>query len=209
VLFVGPSGQRRPGDLDWNKTANNIRLLPPSAFSTLPKAIIEELNRRQCMIPQIDGRAESHNVIKGSFTGKGQIDWAVLCSRGDESSILVFKGGSVEGVSQLATGPDKSRLQTIAEKRIGYSRMISPVNGPSIIQYYKAFGGPTPPPIDHEGIEDIFVGKASVILYYNQEGWLRLTGWLGLSGTNDGLYDRENTFSRSWWVARHTFHAIG
>jgi hypothetical protein len=165
-----------PSDRERDKAANEIRRLPPSAFTILPRAIIEDLNRRQCTIPQIDGDAEPHNVIKGSFTGKGQTDWAALCSRGGESSILVFKGGSTRDISQLANEPDKGSLQVITDGRIGYSRMISPADGANILRHYEAYGGPKPPPIDHQGIEDIFVEKASVILYFYQGSWLRLTG---------------------------------
>ena len=169
-------GQGNFQDMDWDKAASEIRRLPASAFPELPAVIRGDLDRRQCTIPQAYGYPRAHNVIRGSFTAKGQADWAVLCSQGGESTILVFKGGSIESVSQLAKGPDKNLLQVVGEGKIGYSRLISPVNGGSIVRYYREFGGPKPPPIDHEGIEDSFVGKASVILFYYSGAWLRLTG---------------------------------
>ncbi len=86
--------QWKPSDSDWNKAANEIRHPSPSSFIELPSEIIGELDRRQCTIPQVDRSPRSHNVIKGSFTGQGQTDWAVLCSHRGESSILVFKGES-------------------------------------------------------------------------------------------------------------------
>ena len=165
-----------PSDADWDKAVKEIRRLPPNTFSELPTAIIGDLNRRRCTIPQADRSPHPHNVVKGSFSGKGQIDWAVLCSRGDESSILVFKGQTTEGVWELAKGPDKNWLQTVEERRIGYSRRISAAKGNAILDYHGAFGGPKPPPIDHQGIEDSFLGKASVIFYYYKGTWLRLTG---------------------------------
>jgi hypothetical protein len=79
-------------------------------------------------------------------------------------------------VSQLAKGPDKTWLQTIGEGKIGYSRRITPVDGAGILGYEPAFGDPRPPTIDHQGIEDSFLEKASVILYYYRGKWLRLTG---------------------------------
>ena len=177
LTFAAPiPSQWNPQALDWDKAANEIRRLPPSAFPELPAVIRGELDRKRCTIPQADGYPKPHNVIHGSFIGKGQSDWAVLCSQGGESTILVFKGGSIESVSQLAKGPDKDLLQGVGEGKIGYSRMISPVNGGSIVRHYREYGGPKPPPIDHEGIEDAFVGKASVILYYYKGAWLRLTG---------------------------------
>ena len=177
IPFAAPiPTQWKPSDLDWDRAANKIRRLSPSTFNKLPADMIGELNRRQCTIPQIDGSPQPHNVVKGSFTGKGQIDWAVLCSRGGESSILVFKGQSIKGVLELANGPDKHWLQGVGERRIGYSRMISAANSEAILLYHREFGGPKPPPIDHQGIEDSFVGKASVIFYYYKGTWLRLTG---------------------------------
>jgi hypothetical protein len=123
-----------------------------------------------------NGYPKPHNVIKGSFAKKGQIDWAVLCSSNGNSSILVFWGSPAQNVYQHASSPDKDFLQGGGDGRIEYSRMISPVDGANIIRYYKEFGGPKPPPIDHQGIEDSFVGKASVILYYYRGRWLKLTG---------------------------------
>jgi hypothetical protein len=177
LVFAAPiRSQQTPSTFDWGKAAKEIRRVQPGAFPELPPAIRNELNRRRCTIPQADGYPNPHNVIKGSFTDKGRIDWAVLCSQGGESSILVFRGDSIEGVSQLANGPDKSWLQTVGEREIGYSRMISSVNEVSITRYHREFGGPTPPAIDHQGIEDSFVGKASVILYYYRGTWIELTG---------------------------------
>jgi hypothetical protein len=54
--------------------------------------------------------------------------------------------------------------------------MISAASGEAILRYHMQYGGPKPPPIDHQGIEDSFVGKASVIFYYHKGTWLRLTG---------------------------------
>ena len=155
IRFAAPiPAQWKPSDPDWDKAANEIRRLPPSTFSDLPAAIVEDLNRRRCAIPQDDGSPQPHNVVKGNFTGTGQIDWAVLCSRGGESSILVLKGQTIEGVFELANGPDMNWLQTVGEGRIGCSRMIPAANGEAILLYHREFGGLKPPPIDHQGIED-------------------------------------------------------
>lgn len=176
TVLAAIAAQRAPGALDWQRAEEEIHRLPPGAFPNLPSAILEELDRRRCTIPQADGYPEPHNVITGKFTDRQGIDWAVLCSSGGASSILVFKGGSVDGVSILDGGPDSRWLQTVGEGRIGYSRRISPVSRREIVRYQKERGGAKPPPIDHEGIEDSFVGKASVIRYCYKGTWLRLTG---------------------------------
>lgn len=40
---------------------------------------------------------------------------------------------------------------------------------------YEAFGGPTPPPIDHDGLDE-YTGKASVVHYWYDGKWLTLQG---------------------------------
>jgi hypothetical protein len=42
--------------------------------------------------------------------------------------------------------------------------------------HFNAYGGPKPPPIDHEGIDDAFIEKAPVTWYFHNGAWLRLTG---------------------------------
>jgi hypothetical protein len=45
-----------------------------------------------------------------------------------------------------------------------------------IMRHYRAYGAPEPPPIDHHGIDDAFLEKASVTWYFHQGKWLQLTG---------------------------------
>jgi hypothetical protein len=44
------------------------------------------------------------------------------------------------------------------------------------MRHYDAYGSVKPPPIDHQGIDDAFAGKASVVLYFYRGKWLELTG---------------------------------
>ena len=60
--------------------------------------------------------------------------------------------------------------------RIKFSRIISPADAKAILGYHAAYGGPTPPPIEHQGIDGAFVGKASVVHYCYGGRWLRLQG---------------------------------
>jgi len=117
-----------------------------------------------------------HNVIKGEFAKPGQTDWAVLCSINHASSILVFWNGSEIDPAQIANGKDDDSLQSWTDNKMVYSRAIDPVDKSYIMRHYKAYGGEKPPPIDHLGIDNEFVGKASVVLYFYQGKWLHLTG---------------------------------
>jgi hypothetical protein len=108
---------------------------------------------------------------------KGQKDWAVLCSRKRKLSILVFWGGSVRKVSATAVSPDIEFLQGIGGPgNIGFSRAISAVGRDYILKHYREYGGRKPPRIDHKGIDDAFVGKASEVHYYYRGKWLELQG---------------------------------
>ena len=173
--LVGVQNQREP-DMWKLADAATVRLAPRS-FHQLPHKIIRNLQERGCTIPQEFGNSDPHNVISGEFRTKGQRDWAVLCSRKRSSSILVFWGGSVRKVSAIAASPDIEFLQTIGGPgNIGFSRSISAVGRGDILKHYHEYGGPKPPRIDHQGIDDAFVGKASDVRYYHRGKWLKLQG---------------------------------
>ena len=156
--------------------AATVRLSPQS-FPWLPRDIIRNLQARGCSIPQEFGNRKPHNVVSGEFITRGQRDWAVLCSRNRNSSILVFWGGSVHKVSAISRSPDPGFLQTIdGGGSIGFSRAIGAVGRDYILKHYHEYGGPKPPSIDHQGIEDAFVQKGSVLHYYHLGKWLELRG---------------------------------
>ena len=99
------------------------------------------------------------NVIKGEFTRKGQTAWAVLCSLNRVSTILIFRNASEQDPVELARESDIDKLQDVGGDAIGYSRAISPVGRQFILDHYRAYGGPRPPTIDHQGINDGFVER--------------------------------------------------
>ena len=164
-----------PGD-EWEAAAKEIKRLPPSAFRKLPVPDRKRLNDLGCRIPQVPGTAKPHNVVAGEFAKAGQTDRAVLCSRMGRSNVLVLWGGPAKCPSELAAADDKLSLQGMDEGKIEFSRMISPVEAKYIIEHQQAYGGPKPPVISHQGIDDAFVGKASVVHYCYQGKWLQLQG---------------------------------
>jgi hypothetical protein len=154
-----------------------ILRLPPSEFPQLPRAIRQELAHRGCTIPQIPGEKNPHNVIKGRFVRRREIDWAVLCSIHRTSSILVFRNAAAKEVLELAVEPDAGRLQTDETAQLVYSREIFPACGQTIIQYQSRSGEKSSAlPIRHLGIADSFVGKASTIWYFYRGKWLIVDG---------------------------------
>jgi hypothetical protein len=118
-----------------------------------------------------------HNVVRGRFTSAAEEDVAVLCSIGRRSSILVFRAGSSESVAELATRPDRDFLQVVGPgPRLGYSRALEVAAAMFIREQHERHGGPEPPPLDHDGIHDIFVEKGSIVWYWHGGRWLQLTG---------------------------------
>jgi hypothetical protein len=160
----------------WENADRQILRLPPQAFPDLPSNLRSELDRRGCTIPQVPMIKGRHNVIKGEFKKPGQNDWAVLCSINRVSSILIFWNGSNLKPTEIEKAPDQDRLQGWGGEKIVYSRAITPVGKKYITDHYKAYGGEKPPPMDHQGIDDAFVGKASEVLYLYRGKWLHLSG---------------------------------
>ncbi len=162
--------------LSAQSPATQIVRLAPAAFPELPINLVQELQRRQCTIPQETFSKKRNNVIKGAFAKPGQTDWAVLCSVKGVSTILVFWNGSEKNPAALAAADDSNYVQFLSRDQWGYSRGIDAVGRDFIMRHYEAYGGPKPPPIDHQGVEDVFIEKGSVVLYFYQGQWLKLTG---------------------------------
>jgi hypothetical protein len=167
-----------PTDLQrqFDEAERRIVRLSPTAFLELPRSVVGELQHRGCTIPQTAYTKERSNVIKGQFAKPGQSDWAVLCSVKGTSSILVFWNGSEKNLAELARQQDRTYLEGIDENHIGFGRDIEVVGRDFIVDHYKAYGGPKPPPIDHEAINDAFIEKASVVHYFYRGKWLELQG---------------------------------
>jgi hypothetical protein len=115
-------------------------------------------------------------MVAGHFRDSSEVDWAVLCSVNRASTILVYWAGQTDSVAKLAPGPDKGFLQTVGGGQIGYSRAIGAATSAAIRQYHQGYGGSQPPALNHDGIEDAFVEKGSVVWYWYQGKWLMLTG---------------------------------
>jgi hypothetical protein len=164
---------RAPGE--WDNADKAIVRLPPSAFPDLPQAVREDAERRGCTIPQLAYPKEPHNVIEGEFTRSKQLDWAILCSRNRVSSILVYRGGTADDVAELAASEDRHYLQG-SRTAIYFSHQIGVATPEYIHAMNKAFDGGSLPPIDHDGINDAFVEKASSIKYWHQGKWWALQG---------------------------------
>ncbi len=171
------AGQQPPSSSEYEAADRRIVRQPPNVFVAMPSKVRDELTRRHCTVPQIWSTPHPHNVIKGEFIRSGQIDWAVLCSVNRHSAILVFPKGSGSGVIEIAQEPDRQALQEVSDNRIGYSRQISTARPHFILAHWLAYRpGERPPSIHHDGVNDAFAEKASVVFYYSRGKWLKLPG---------------------------------
>lgn len=177
LLFAVMAAVAVGQDLDFQAAERKIVRLPPTAFPALPLAVVRDLQRRGCTIPQDAISKTLNNVARGQFTRRGQTDWAVLCSINGTSSILVFRNGSAVNPAELAGREDKVYLQDLTgDNKFGFSRGISAIGSDFIMEHFRAYGGPIPPPIDHQGIDDAFLEKGSVVHYFFDGKWLQLSG---------------------------------
>src|SRR5258706_12728978 len=135
------------------------------------------MQARNLRVPQPFGKGRC-NVIRGCFERRGRTDWAVLCSNSGASQILVFWGGAVAAIDSLAARPDEVYMQGIDLGRVGYSRWITPIGPTAIRKLGRELGDGTQPKatLDHDGIEDVYIEKASEIHFHHDRVWLLLPG---------------------------------
>jgi hypothetical protein len=159
---------------DSNRTVRRLRV---EDYPKLPSAVAAVLQSRHCTIPQPNKDGPARNVIKGEFFRKGQKGWAVLCSHCGKSSILVFRNNNDSSPDEIAESPDHQFLiNNTWQGGTVYSREISAVGQEFILRHYRAYTGPKPPPIDHNGIDDAFLEKASITWYWHNGKWAQLQG---------------------------------
>jgi hypothetical protein len=175
VIALTVSGVVAPQD--WPAADKATVRLKPAAFPDLPDAVRRYLEQRGCEVPQAFSEKPPHNVVRGRFTSAARTDIAVLCSTNHSSSVLVFRGGTTSSVAVLAKHPDEDFLQVVdADGAVGYSRALGIASPDYIRKHHAAYGGRKPPPLNHDGIDDIFVEKGSVVWYWYGGRWLQLQG---------------------------------
>ena len=160
----------------WKK--DPVRRLKPE-YAGVPKEFLAKLNARGCTIPQYDGIAAmdearppaATNVIHGEFAREGQEDWAVLCSNGKSSTIVIFWGKPTSCPASLARLDDAHYLKRMPDPRdkaLHYLRMIRAL-GEDELDNRPGLTGLRP--LKHQGIDDRFVGKSSAFFYCDGGKW--------------------------------------
>ena len=167
---------QRDGQARAQEAIGQIRRLAIDTFPELPPAVAGVLRARHCRAPQPSAGGAPRNVIRGEFFAKGEAGWAVLCSVNNSTALLAFRNDLDTNPNTIITSEDRGYLQVLNGAQFVYSREITTVGRDFILRHYRAYGGPEPPPIDHHGIDDAFLEKASVTWYFHKDKWLRLQG---------------------------------
>lgn len=154
-----------------------VRRLAPSAFRQLPAGVRRELVERDCLVPQPWDARTPANVIHGAFTTARANEWAVLCSTGGVEQILIYRVEVARAprlVDSLGAGSDNAWSQDVGGGRLGYSRLIRTRSRRQIGAWRVDLdGNAIPQPIDHDAIEDVFLGKSAEAFYYAAGRWYR------------------------------------
>jgi hypothetical protein len=182
-------GQQAKGTKTPVQKGSAIRKLQPADVAGLPPGFVEKLNARGCSIPQFGdvGRAgeaagepaqdtadksatadTTTNVIHGEFARHGQEDWAVLCSKGGNSTIVIFWGKTTACPASLARLEDAHYLKRGKDKKVRYSRSIRALGESDLGD---RAGTARLKPFSHQGIDDRFVGKSSAFFYCSEGKW--------------------------------------
>jgi hypothetical protein len=152
--------------------------LRPEAFSELDPEVVMSLNAMGCLVPQaVNVPHRPNNVVRGEFMKKGRPAWAVLCSRKGRSSILIFDARGSEPEASLAEKDDFRYMSNEPDGEAIFCRNISAVGRAYILEHDRRYGNRPPlPKIDHDGIDDAFMEKASRIHYWTGRKWRTLAG---------------------------------
>jgi len=162
----------------WTEADKAILRLAPVSFSKAPPSVVTALENRRCLIPQSAGDTAPHNVIKGSFSRPGQTDWAALCSRAHASTIVIVWGAPSACPDEMEIREDRTFLVKGLDGKIRFERTIQTISAKRIKALYDRYGGDPPPPLNHDGVSDIF-GREGVVRYCYEGKWRELTGEQG------------------------------
>ena len=149
-----------------------IRRLPVNAFPDLPTPVVDELNRRQCLIPQSYEAHHPENVVHASLERAGSSDWAVLCSAEGKVSLLVFFGNApVARPSVLGTAEEKDRLQRHdSSGTLGFNWTLEPAS-PEAVHQAQSGMEKRPSRPDHDALADITLDRTTLYRFFKKGSW--------------------------------------
>ncbi|MET0753536.1 MAG: hypothetical protein ABWZ66_09190, partial [Pyrinomonadaceae bacterium] len=127
----------------------------------MPANIVKYLEDMNCLLPQPSYKKDSRaGAFQIQFANPGQNDWAVLCSRGGVSSILVFWHSLTTNVSEFAKYPDKDFVDAAGFFRAIGKTARKPSNKYNINTYGDIF-----PELNLWGIDEQKPNRKQIIYY--------------------------------------------
>ena len=124
--------------------------------------MLATLQARRCEIPQAGNGTGGTNVIRGAFTAKDKVEWAILCSLNDSSQLLILSAETGAVVDSAAHPADADWIKRTVSDTWTYSQVIAVAP----VDFLTNYPGPFPTPIDHDGI-----GRQQDILYSSHGRW--------------------------------------
>jgi len=157
--------------IDGHSTPYLIHHLPVSSFPNLPPDIQEQLDHRDCLIPQSYEARQPENVVHASLEHPGSSDWAVLCSAQGTVSLLVFFGSSSSQPFTLGSTPETERLQSHGSSGVlGFNWAIDPALPQDIHEAQLGMRHP-PPRLDHDALADSVIDRRTDYHFYLSNSW--------------------------------------
>lgn len=148
-----------------------IRRLPVNAFPDLPDGVVEQLQKRQCLIPQSYEAHHPENVVHASLERAGSSDWALLCSADGKVSLMVFFAGGQSRPAILLTVPEGQRLQRHDSSGVmGFNWAIDRAS-PDAVHDAQSGLDRKPPRVDHDALEDILIDQKTVYRFFSKGAW--------------------------------------
>ena len=161
LLFVAMNASAQHNLDQAKRDWPDLRMLEPAQLRTLTQAVRADLERRGCKVPMFTRWDGEHNVIRGSFLTAEDIDVAVLCLAGDDTSIIVYAQGAVDGAQEIRKFPaDAYRMIHRASRFVMSKRAIRDQVAARL------------PTLDHDGIDDGPLGGVSETAYHDNGHWL-------------------------------------
>jgi hypothetical protein len=166
---LNESGQVK---VDGRSVSYLIHRLPVNAFPDLPSSIVDELNQRQCSIPQSYEAHHPENVVHASLERAGSSDWAVLCSAEGKVSLLVFFGNAPAArPSVLGMAEEKERLQRHdSSGDLGFNWAIEAAS-PQAVHEAQSAMEKRPPRPDHDALADITLDRTTLYRFFKKGSW--------------------------------------
>ena len=168
---VAQFDERGTIDVGGHATPYLIRHLPVSSFPDLPAAFVEQLTRRDCLIPQTYEAHSPENVVHVSLERPESSDWAVLCSAHGTVSLLVYFASAPAQLITLAEAPESERLQAHGPSGVlGFNWGIDPAS-PMRVREAQAGMEPRPQMIDHDALAESIIDHRTIYHFYSRNAW--------------------------------------